>query len=104
MDIQSITELITTLGFPIACVVALGAFIFYTYKKQNEKSELYMNEIQESAKEREEKLYQEIALNREINSKAIETIALYAERLNTIEGNVEGIKNDVLVIKEKLSN
>lgn len=104
MDIQGITELITTLGFPIACVVALGTFIFYTYKKQNEKSELYMNEIQESAKEREEKLYKEIALNREINSKAIETIALYAERLNTIEGNVEGIKNDVLVIKEKLSN
>ena len=104
MDIQSITELITTLGFPITCVVVLGAFIFYTYKKQNEKSELYMNEIQESAKEREEKLYKEIALNREINSKAIETIALYAERLNTIEGNVEGIKNDVLVIKEKLSN
>ena len=100
MDIQGITELIATLGFPIACVVALGSFIFYTYKK----SELYINDVQESSKEREEKLYKEIALNREINSKAIETIALYAERLNTIEGNVEGIKNDVLVIKEKLSN
>ena len=104
MDIQGITELITTLGFPIACVVALVAFIFYTYKKQNQKSELYINDVQESSKEREEKLYKEITLNREINSKAIETIALYAERLNTIEGNVEGIKNDVLVIKEKLSN
>lgn len=104
MDYNSVIDLITTLGFPIACVVALGAFIFYVYKKQSEKIATYIGKIQEDAKAREEKLYEEIALNREISGKAIETIALYAERLNTIEGNVEGIKNDVLVIKEKLSN
>ena len=44
-----------------------------------------------------------IALNREINGKTIETIALYAERLNSIEDNVEDIKSDVLIIKEKLN-
>ena len=104
MDYNSVIDLITTLGFPIACVVALGAFIFYVYKMQSEKIATYIGKIQEDAKAREEKLYEEIALNREISGKAIETISLYAERLNTIEGNVEGIKNDVLVIKEKLSN
>ena len=103
MDISTVVELITTLGFPIACVIALSVFIFYVYRKQTEESAANMKKVQERCKEREDKLYQEIALNREINGKAIETIALYAERLNSIEDNVEDIKSDVLIIKEKLN-
>lgn len=103
MDFSTIIELISTVGFPIACVIFLGAFIFYVYKKQSAESAANMEKVQERCKEREEKLYAEIALNREINGKAIETITLYAERLNSIEGNVEDIKSDVLIIKEKLN-
>ena len=103
MDISMVMELITTLGFPIACVVMLGAFVFYIYKRQTEDSVNNMEKVQERCKEREDKLYNELALNREITGKAVETIALYAERLNSIEDNVEDIRNDVLIIKEKLN-
>ena len=44
----------------------------------------------------------EIAENRIVNAKAIETIALYAERLTHIEDNVLTIKNDVNMIKDKI--
>ena len=44
----------------------------------------------------------EITETRLVNEKAIETIALYAERLTHIEGNIEEIKNDVTQIKEHI--
>ena len=87
MELATITELIGTLGFPIACVLALGFFIWKIY--------------QQSVK-REEKLMSEIAENRSVNAKAIETIALYAERLTHIEGNIEEIKADVSTIKDNM--
>ena len=47
MDISMVMELITTLGFPIACVVMLGAFVFYIYKRQIEDSAANMEKVQE---------------------------------------------------------
>ena len=38
MDIKTITELITTLCFPIVCVIALAWFAFYLVRKSNEDS------------------------------------------------------------------
>ena len=73
MDIVAIGELVSSLGFPIALVVALCFFIWTIY--------------QQSVK-REEKLL-------EVNEKAISTLSLYAEKLETIQ-------NDVSIIKEKL--
>ena len=92
MDLDAILNVISSVGFPIACAIALGIFIW--------KITITMITNQ---KEREDKLYNELALNREITGKAVETIALYAERLNNIEDNVEDIRNDVLIIKEKLN-
>ena len=80
-------ELIGTLGFPIVCVLALGVFVFKIYQQ---------------SVERENKLMSEIEKNRQVNEKAISTIALYAERLTQIEHNVTEIKNDVVLIKEKV--
>lgn len=73
MDIALISEFITSLGFPVALVVAMGFFIWQIYKQ---------------SVIREERLV-------EVNEKAINTLALYAERL-------EVIQNDVSTIKEKL--
>lgn len=73
MDIVAIGELVSSLGFPIALVVALCFFIWTIY--------------QQSVK-REERLL-------EVNEKAISTLSLYAEKLETIQ-------NDVSIIKEKL--
>lgn len=87
MELGVIVELITTIGFPIVCVLALGYFVWHIYKQ---------------SVTREEKLMQEITENRLVNEKAIETIAKYAERLTHIEENITEIKNDVVLIKEKI--
>jgi chromosome segregation ATPase len=87
MEAGIIIELISTLGFPIACVVALGIFVWKIYNQSIT---------------REDKLMQEITENRLVNEKAIETIAQFAERFTHIETDVELIKNDITVIKEKI--
>lgn len=75
MDIALISELITSLGFPIALVVAMGFFIWQIYKQSVKREETLIA----------------------VNEKAINTLALYAEKL-------EVIQNDVSTIKEKLYN
>lgn len=77
MDATIWTELISTVGFPIALVIAMGFFIWTIYKQ---------------SVDREEKLMTEIAENRMVNEKAIETLAVYAERLGVIENDVREIK------------
>lgn len=81
MDINMILEIVSTLGLPIALVIVMGWFIYKLYK--------------DSVK-REEKLTQEITETRQVNAKAIETIALYAERLTVIETDVKEIKDIVI--------
>jgi len=87
MDITMITELIASLGFPIAAVLAMGWFIYKIYKKSEDREVMLMEEIKE---------------NREINAKAIETIALYAERLTHIEDNITEIKDNIVLIEQKI--
>lgn len=80
MDFNAITTLITNLGFPIALVIAMGWFIYLLWKQ---------------SASRETKLYEELAECRGVNKKAIETLALYAERLSVIESDVKEIKDKV---------
>ena len=86
MDLKTIELLITSVGFPIVCVLGMGYFIWQLYK--------------DSVK-REEKLTTQITESRLVNSKAIDTIAKYAEKLDTIQQDVKEIKNDVVAIKAK---
>ena len=90
MEFGAIIELISTVGFPIAIVIVLGFFIFKIY-----------NDTTKDSKEREAKLYTEIAENRKINEKAIETIALYADKLDTIQEDVAEIKKDIIILTNK---
>ena len=78
-----VVELITNVGLPIALVIVMGYFIWILYKQ---------------SVTREEKLMGEIAENRVVNEKAIETLAVYAERLGVIENDVKEIKE--IIIKE----
>lgn len=80
MEMGVITELIATVGFPIALVIAMGFFIWKIYGQ---------------SVTREEKLMEELAENRAINKQAIETLALYNERLTNIESDVRDIKDIV---------
>ena len=87
MELGVILEAISTVGFPIVLVIALCWFVYKIYNQSIA---------------REAKLMEEITQNREVNKKAIETIALYAERLTHIETNIDEIKADVSTIKTKI--
>ena len=71
-------------GFPIACVIVCGWFILKMY-----------NDNQATSREREEKLYTEIAECRIVNKQALETIAQYASKLDIIQSDVKEIKEKV---------
>lgn len=101
MDVNTVSTLITTLGFPIVCVIGLGWFIFKIYNDTIKANEANMEKVQARCKEREEKLYAEIRANREVNAQAIATIALYADKLDTIQMNVSEIKTDMAVLMNK---
>lgn len=45
MDINNITSLIANIGFPIACVIAMGFFIKYMYDTDNEKTAKFTEAI-----------------------------------------------------------
>ncbi len=89
MDVGTITSLIGTLGFPIVVAIALGFFVYRLWQQSAEREKTLMSEITE---------------NRLVNEKAIETIALYADRLTHIETSMDAIKNDVSDIKNKIDN
>lgn len=92
-------NVISTLGFPTACVIALAAFIFYIYKQTTKENAANMEKVQARCKEREDKLYTELAKSQEVNSKAIETIAHYAEKLDVIQKDISDIKTDITIIR-----
>lgn len=101
MDVAAITEIISNVGFPIACVVGMGWFIYQIFQKTTDESAKNMEKVQARCKEREDKLYEEIEKNREVNSKAIDTIAHYAEKLDTIQNDISEIKTDITIIMAK---
>lgn len=96
-------ELLPTVGFPIVCVIALGAFVFYIYKQTTKENAENMEKVQARCKEREEILFEEIKENREVNAQAIATIARYAEKLEVIQADVNEIKTDITIITERLN-
>lgn len=100
---EGIVEIISTLGFPIACVLAMGVFIYRIYQDMKaekevarEENKANMEAVQARCKEREEKLYEEIKANREVNAQAVQTIAHYAEKLDAIQHDIDDIKNAII--------
>lgn len=81
-------ELISTLGFPIACVVAMGWFIFKIYNQSIA---------------REDELRSEIKENQKINGKFAEIINRHSQELGEIKSDVKEIKEDLIILTEKMS-
>lgn len=86
MEYSWFVDLISTVGLPVALVIAMGWFIFRIYKK---------------SEQREDDLRTEIKENQKVNAQAIATITLYAERLGTIESDVKEIKHDVMLLADR---
>lgn len=78
MELGVVVELITTIGFPIVCVLALGWFVWHIYKQ---------------SVVREEKLMGEITENRLVNKQFAEIIARYEITLGEIKNDVKDIKD-----------
>ena len=91
MDVNTVQTLITSLGFPIVCVIALGWFIYNAFEKITAQSE-----------KREEKLYTVIAQAQETNERLTQTNAEFVSVLNTYKSDLEDIKADVSEIKENM--
>lgn len=87
MDVSIFVDLISTVGLPVALVIAMGAFIWKIYKR---------------SEKREDELREEIKTNQATNAQAIATLGLYAERLGVIEEDIKEVKQDVLIIAEKV--
>ena len=91
MDVNTVQTLITSLGFPIVCVIALGWFIYKAFEKFTAQAE-----------NREEKLYTVIAQAQETNERLSQTNAEFVAVLNTYKSDLEEIKSDVSEIKQTM--
>ena len=91
MDVTTVEGLITSVGFPIFCVLALGFFIYKSYEQIEKRNE-----------GREEKLYTMLANSQSAIDNAIETNAKFVAQLESMQNNVNRISDDVDDIKEYL--
>ena len=65
-------QMITSLGFPIACCLALGAYV----KMQN-------NQMRDEAKEDKEMWKEELQYSREVNAKLLASNELLAKEISS---------------------
>lgn len=91
MEVDVMTQLITTVGFPIFCVLALGMFIYKSY-----------NNITTINKEREDKLYTMLGKTQVQLDNAQETNAKFLTVLEQINKDTDTMKNDIDDIKETI--
>lgn len=91
MDANAIQSLIGTLGFPIACVIFLGWFVWKIWNQQQSQNE-----------KREEKLYSFISQAQVVNEKLTQTNSEFVAVLTEYKTDLESIKTDVNVIKNNM--
>ena len=91
MDVNTIQTAISTLGFPIVCVLFLGWFIWKIWMSQQ-----YHN------KELEDKLYEYLGKAQEVNEQLTKTNSEFVEVLHSYKSDLDTIKNDVTEIKQNM--
>lgn len=101
MEFAALVELIPTLGFPIICVLGLGWFIYKIYQDTTKANAENMQKVQERCQEREDKLYNQLEKQNEINGQFAAIIAQYDVKLNNIQKDIDEIKTDVNIIMNK---
>lgn len=101
MEFAALIELIPSLGFPIICVIGLGWFVFKIYQDTTKANAENMAKVQERCQEREDKLYNQLEKQNEINGKFAAIISKYDVKLDTIQKDIDEIKTDVNIIMNK---
>lgn len=90
-EIEMATNLITNLGFPIFCVIALGFFIYKSYTKITDRNI-----------EREDKLYKALNKTQVQLDKLEEVNEGFVKTLEVFTKDNQQIKKDIEIIKEKV--
>lgn len=91
MDVNTIQNYISTLGFPIVCVLFLGWFIWKIWMSQQDQN-----------KEREDKLYEYLGKAQAVNEQLTKTNSEFVEVLHSYKSDLDTIKNDVTEIKQNM--
>lgn len=91
MDMGAFQTFLTDFGFPVACVVFLGWFIF----------KIWMNQQQQNVT-REEKLYDSLGKAQVINQELTKSNSEFVSVLNAYKVDLEEIKANVSDIKERI--
>lgn len=84
MEMATLMEIIGSLGFPIAMVIALGYFVFQLWKQSVKREETLLTEITE---------------NRLINQQFAEIIGKYEITLGEIKTDIKDIKDTLSIDK-----
>ena len=88
--------MISTLGFPIVCVVGLAFFIWKVWTHYRDDMNANMERLQARCIEREKVLTKAIQENQKVVEKAVETLAFYETNISDIKADVNEIKEIVL--------
>ena len=88
--------MISTLGFPIVCVVGLAFFIWKVWTHYRDDMNDNMERLQARCIEREKVLTKTIQENQKVVEKAVETLAFYETNISDIKADVNEIKEIVL--------
>ena len=90
--LQDTINVIQSLGFPVFCVLALGALVWKGFDR-----------ITTANQDREQKLYMMLGETREQLQKAIEVNASFVEILSDMRSDVASVQDDIVKIKTKLN-
>ena len=77
------TNLVTGVGFQIACVMVLGLYIDKKDKQTREDTQKTIDIIREDAKADKEMIMNELNYSREVNSKLMTTTEIIAKEIST---------------------
>ena len=89
--LSTVQTIIEKLGFPTACVIFLGWFVWKIWNQQQSQNE-----------KREEKLYSFISQAQVVNEKLTQTNSEFVAVLTEYKSDLESIKTDVNVIKNNM--
>lgn len=96
--------IIQSLGFPIACVVACGVFIYYIIKRDKDEAKAREDKLIEAnikSSEALDKVADTIVASDVVNKELSETNKLLVDK---IEGNLVDISNNVEKVLDKLNS
>lgn len=91
MEIDIVERLITTVGFPIVCVLGLAYFIYRSYQTINNDN-----------RDREAKLYEMLGKTQAQLDQAQDTNAKFISVLEQINHDTEAMKADIDDIKDTI--